>query len=391
MAKPEIRSEADAFRAAFHERMHANNMYGLWELASQMTPQPQPKMIPHMWPWSTTQSIIEESARAVPVGDERRALQLFNPGLGGRWATTNNLIAAVQILLPGEVARAHRHTPTAIRFIIEGSGAYTAVDGERVYMAPGDLILTPSWAWHDHGNETKDRVVWMDGLDIPLIASLEAMFFQFYSAPQVPASRPPNASRQLYGHAHITPTWVKEKAQSSPLLLYSWEQTWQALNSLRDHEGSAHDGVLLEYRHPQTGGPVLPTMACMVQLLRPGEHTKAHRHTGSAVYHVVNGAGFTIIDGQRFNWSKGDIFALPPWALHEHANLRRAPMPCCSRFRICRCSRRSVSITKKNSKRTAGIRKSRRRSRRRDRKTPLDPSLSKRGNDNSSIRHSRML
>ena len=321
MAKPEIRSEADAFRAAFHERMHANNMYGLWELASQMTPQPQPKMIPHMWPWSTTQSIIEESARAVPVGDERRALQLFNPGLGGRWATTNNLIAAVQILLPGEVARAHRHTPTAIRFIIEGTGAYTAVDGERVYMAPGDLILTPSWAWHDHGNETKDRVVWMDGLDIPLIASLEAMFFQFYSAPQVPVSRPPNASRQLYGHAHITPTWVKEKAQSSPLLLYSWEQAWQALNSLRDHEGSAHDGVLLEYRHPQTGGPVLPTMACMVQLLRPNEHTKAHRHTGSAVYHVVNGAGFTIIDGQRFNWSKGDIFALPPWALHEHANL----------------------------------------------------------------------
>ena len=161
MAKPEIRSEGDAFREAFHQRMHANNMYGLWELASQMTPQPQPKMVPHMWPWSTTESIIEESARAVPVGDERRALQLFNPGLAGRWATTNNLIAAVQILLPGEVARAHRHTPTAIRFIIEGTGAYTAVDGERVYMAPGDLILTPSWAWHDHGNETSERCSWL--------------------------------------------------------------------------------------------------------------------------------------------------------------------------------------------------------------------------------------
>jgi len=238
MAKPQIRSEGDAFREAFHQRMHANNMYGLWELASQMTPQPQPKMVPHMWPWSTTESIIEESARAVPVGDERRALQLFNPGMAGRWATTNNLIAAVQILLPGEVARAHRHTPTAIRFIIEGTGAYTAVDGERVYMAPGDLILTPSWAWHDHGNETNERVVWMDGLDIPLIASLEAMFFQFYSVPQVPASRPANASKQMYGHAHITPTWVKEKPQSSPLLLYSWAQTSEALNALRDHEGS---------------------------------------------------------------------------------------------------------------------------------------------------------
>jgi gentisate 1,2-dioxygenase len=320
MAKPEMKSEADAFRQAFHDRMHANHMYGLWELASQMTSHPQPKMIPHMWPWSTTESLIEESARAVPVGDERRALQLFNPGLGGRWATTNNLIAAVQILLPGEVARAHRHTPTAIRFIIEGTGAYTAVDGERVYMAPGDLILTPSWSWHDHGNETKERVVWMDGLDIPLIASVEAMFFEFYTAQQVAATRPANASKQLFGHAHISPTWIKEKPKTSPLLLYSWDQTWQALNVLRDHQGSPFDGIALEYLHPQTGGPVMPTMACCAQLLRPGEHTKAHRHTGSAVYHVVKGQGFTVINGQRFTWQKGDIIALPPWALHEHAN-----------------------------------------------------------------------
>jgi gentisate 1,2-dioxygenase len=320
MAEKQTEAQTAAVREAFHQRMHANHMYGLWELASQMTPHPQPKMIPHMWRWSLLESIIEESGQAVPVGDERRALQLFNPGLGGRWATTNNLIAAVQILLPGEVARAHRHTPAAIRFIMEGAGAYTAVDGERVYMAPGDLILTPSWAWHDHGNETQERVVWMDGLDIPLIASLEAMFFQFYTAQQVPSTRPANASKQMYGHAHISPTWVKEKPSSSPLLLYSWGGTREALNALRDHEGSPFDGIGLEYRHPQTGGPVMPTMGCWAQLLRPGEHTKAHRHTGSAVYHIVKGEGFTIIDGKRFTWSKGDIIALPPWALHEHAN-----------------------------------------------------------------------
>src|ERR1044071_3827297 len=200
MAKPEIRSEGDAFRAAFHERMHANHMYGLWELASQMTPQPQPKMIAHLWPWATTSSIIEESARAVPVGDERRALQLFNPGLAGRWATTNNLIAAVQILLPGEVARAHRHTPVAIRFIMEGDGAYTAVDGERVYMAPGDLVLTPSWAWHDHGNETDGPVVWMAGLDVPLVLDLNAMFFELHGEREFPLTRPHNASTRLHGH-----------------------------------------------------------------------------------------------------------------------------------------------------------------------------------------------
>jgi len=305
----------------FHERMHAAHMYGLWELASKMTPHPEPKAIPYMWKSSLLEATIREAGEVVPVGEERRALQLFNPGLGGRWATTNTLIAAVQLLLPGEVARAHRHTPTAIRFIMEGEGAYTAVDGERVYMAPGDLVLTPSWAWHDHGNETDRPVVWMDGLDVPLVESLNAMFFQFYDLPQVPLSKPHNASVRLHGHASLSPTWVKDRPSSSPLLLYSWEKTRRSLHALRDVEGDEHDGIALEYTHPQTGRSVLPTLACWIQMLRPGERLTAHRHAGSAVYYVVEGTGETIIDGCRFAWSKGDIIVLPSWALHEHANL----------------------------------------------------------------------
>ena len=199
----------------------------------------------------------------MPVGDERRALQLFNPGLDGRWATTNNLIAAMQILLPGEVARAHRHTPTAIRFIIEGTGAYTAVDGERVYMAPGDLILTPSWAWHDHGNETKDRVVWMDGLDIPLIAVLgsDVLPVLFGPAGAGDPARPtsPEAVRPCASDADLG-----EGEALNPRRCCSTRGTrpGKRSRSLREQEGSAHDGIALEYRHPQTGGPVLPTMAC---------------------------------------------------------------------------------------------------------------------------------
>ncbi|TMA10551.1 MAG: cupin domain-containing protein [Deltaproteobacteria bacterium] len=235
---------------------------------------------------------------------------------------------------------------------------YTAVDSERVYMRPGDLILTPSWSWHDHGNETDERVIWMDGLDIPLIQSLEAMFFQFYTAPQVPATRPANASKQLHGHVHLSPTWVKEKPQSSPLLLYSWDQTWEALNALRDHEGSPFDGIALEYSHPQTGGPLLPTMACWVQLLRPGESTKAHRHTGSAVYHVVKGEGATVIDGQRFIWGKGDVIALPLTA-------RGARTLCSSLSRTRPCSRRWPSTTRRRSMRTVATSTSPRRSSRR--------------------------
>jgi gentisate 1,2-dioxygenase len=181
----------------FHQRMHGAHIYGLWELASQMTARPEPRAIPYLWPSSLLEALVRDAGEAVPVGEERRALQLFNPGLAGRWATTNTMIAAVQLLLPGEVARAHRHTPTAIRFIMEGDGAYTSVDGERVCMAPGDLILTPSWAWHDHGNETDRPVVWMDGLDIPLVQALDAMFFQFYAERQVPVSKPPGASVRL--------------------------------------------------------------------------------------------------------------------------------------------------------------------------------------------------
>lgn len=305
----------------FHQRMHAAYLYGLWELASEMTRHPQPRAVPYLWTSSLLESLVRESGEVVPVGEERRALQLFNPGLDGRWATTNTMIAAVQLLLPGEVARAHRHTPTAIRFIMDGEGAYTAVDGERVYMMPGDLILTPSWTWHDHGNETDKPVVWMDGLDVPLVQALNAMFFQLYDQPRVPLSKPNNASAQLHGHVGLSPTWVKERQLSSPLLLYSWAKTWPSLAALRDVEGDEYDGIALEYTHPQTGRSLLPTMACWIQMLRPGQRLKAHRHTGSAVYYVVQGAGETIADGCRFAWGRGDILALPAWALHEHANV----------------------------------------------------------------------
>jgi gentisate 1,2-dioxygenase len=305
---------------AFHELIHANHMFGLWELASQMTPHPLPRVQPYMWRWSLFESVLADAGEVVPIGDERRALQLFNPGLGGRWATTSSMIGAIQMLLPGETARAHRHTPTAIRFIIEGTGAYTSVDGERVYMRPGDLVLTPSWSWHDHGNPTDQRVVWMDGLDLPLVQSLDAMFFQLYDVPMVPLTRPDNDSQRLHEHAHLAPTWIKEKEASSPLLIYSWDEAEKTLEALKDKAGSPYDGVALEYRHPQTGGSILPTMACWIQMLRPDEHTLPHRHTGSAVYHVVRGRGESVIDGQRFAWSKGDIFVVPPWAAHEHAN-----------------------------------------------------------------------
>jgi gentisate 1,2-dioxygenase len=305
---------------AFHQLIHQNHMWGLWEIASQMTPHPRPEALPYQWKWSLLKEVVKQSASAVPVGDERRAMQLFNPGLKGQWATTSTLIAAVQVLLPGEVARAHRHSPAAIRFIIEGDGAYTAVEGEKVIMHPGDFILTPSWQWHDHGNETQETVVWMDGLDVPLTKSLNAMFFEMHKDIKASHGKPVNGSQALYGHGKLTPTWTKERPLFSPLMLYSWEQTREALHDLRNHDGSPYDGICLEYTHAQTGGPVLPTMSCRVQMIRKGEKTKAKRVTGSSVFHVVQGRGRSVINGTAFDWEKGDIIALPSWAQHDFAN-----------------------------------------------------------------------
>lgn len=160
----------------------------------------------------------------------------------------------------------------------------------------------------------------MDGLDVPLTKALNAIFFEMAREQRVPATKPVNGSQAMYGHGRLSPTWVKEAPKFSPLMLYSWEQTMQALSALRDREASPYEGVALEYTHPLTGGPVMPTIGCRVQLIRPGERLKARRVTGSAVFCVAQGAGRTIIDGKRFDWGKGDIIALPSWALHEHAN-----------------------------------------------------------------------
>jgi gentisate 1,2-dioxygenase len=305
---------------SFHQLIHRNHMWGLWEIASQMTPHPRPEAVAYQWKGSLLKEVVKQSSTAVPVGDERRAMQLFNPGLNGQWATTNTLIAAVQVLLPGEVARAHRHSPAAIRFIIEGDGAYTAVEGEKVIMHPGDFILTPSWQWHDHGNETKETVVWMDGLDVPLTKSLNAMFFEMHKEIQASHHKPVNGSKALYGHGRLSPTWAKERPLFSPLMIYSWDQTMDALHELRNHDGSPHDGITLEYTHARTGGPVLPTISCRVQMIRKGEKLKAKRVAGSSVFLVKQGKGRSVIEGKTFDWEPGDIIALPSWAQHDYAN-----------------------------------------------------------------------
>jgi gentisate 1,2-dioxygenase len=306
----------------FYGEVDRAHMLPLWKLGSMLSTEPQSSVALYVWRRSRYHPLLLQAGEIAPVerGGERRALQLSNPGLRD-WATTHTLVAAVQLLRPGETAPAHRHTPAAIRFIMEGQGAYTAVNGERCYMNPGDLVLTPSWEWHDHGNETATPMIWMDGLDVPLVRALQCMFFQPYEGTVYPVTRPDNDSLKLFGAGVVRPAFSRPKGLASPLLIYPWEQTLAALEALGDREGSPFDGVILEYTNPLTGGHVMPTMACYIQKLRPRERTRAHRQTSSAVYYVVRGDGQSVIGGLRLRWEAGDFIALPPWAWHEHANV----------------------------------------------------------------------
>jgi gentisate 1,2-dioxygenase len=250
---------------------------------------------------------------------------LLNPGLPGRIATTNSLFSGLQIVMPGEVAAAHRHTPAALRFIIESGGesggGYTTVNGERIPMFPGDLVLTPNWTWHDHGNDGDRPMIWLDGLDLPLVHLLESVFFDPYPEDVQPVTQGTDSSLTKYGKGALRPSWEQPTASHSPLMHYPWDQTWEMLQSLGSlGEGSPYDATMLEYTNPVTGGPVMPTIDCHIQLLAPGQGTLAHRHTSGTIYHAVGGRGSSVVDGQQLDWEEKDVFCVPGWAYHEHLN-----------------------------------------------------------------------
>lgn len=318
------RSEASTRELArFYQDLKAYSTAALWTVQEQaLVAEPKSKALPHIWHWRELRPQAMRAAQLVGTQDaERRVLMLLNPGLAGRIATTNSLFSGLQIVMPGEAARAHRHTPAALRFVIESDGGYTTVEGDRIPMRPGDLVLTPNWTWHDHGNDTGNPMIWLDGLDLPLAHLLEAVFYEPYPEDVQPVTRPTDSSLLAYGSGSLRPVWETPMAAHSPLMHYPWEQTWEALQRLGPvAEGSPYDGVVLEYTNPNTGGPVMPTIGCHTQLLRPAEGTRAHRHTASAIYHVVEGEGYSIVDGQRLDWADKDVFCVPGWAFHEHGN-----------------------------------------------------------------------
>ena len=323
MLRPSASKATPEELEGFYRDLETYSTAALWTRQEQaLVNEPKSKALPYLWRWKELRPQAMRAAELVGTEDaERRVLMLLNPGLEGRIATTNSLFSGLQIVMPGESARAHRHTPAALRFIIESDGGHTTVEGDKIPMLPGDLVLTPNWTWHDHGNTTGNPIIWLDGLDLPLTHLLEAVFFEPYPEDIQPITLPTDSSLTAYGSGALRPAWEKPQSTHSPLMHYPWDKTWSALQGLAPvADGSPYDGVVLEYTNPNSGGPVMPTMACHAQLLRPSEATKAHRHTASVIYHVVEGEGYSIVDGQRLDWSEKDVFCVPGWAFHEHVN-----------------------------------------------------------------------
>jgi gentisate 1,2-dioxygenase len=278
----------------YYEQLRAQHVTPAW-IGGGISVEPQSQAVPYAWHWRDLRPQAMRAAELVGTAQaERRVLRLTNPNLPG--IASNTLVANIQIVMPGEIARAHRHSGAALRLIIEGQGGYTVVNGERVPMTPGDLVLTPNWSWHDHANDTDAPMIWLDGLDTPLVRMLEAGFYEEYHQERQELAPPVNASE--------------------------WHYPMSEMRAALERRAAANTGeeINLEYTNRRTGGPVMPTIACHMQLLRPGEKTQTRRRVCCANYHVVEGTGYSVVGDQRLDWDDKDVFTVPTWTFCEHVN-----------------------------------------------------------------------
>ena len=318
----------DGARKAFYDAIAAHSMTPLWEvLHALVPPQPNTPCEPALWRYADVKPYLVQSGELISAEEAvRRVLILENPALRGQSCITQSLYAGLQVILPGEVAPSHRHAQSALRFVVEGHGAFTAVDGERTQMQPGDFIITPSWTWHDHGHlgevDSAGPVVWLDGLDIPMLRFFDAGFAEAGGAKQQAVTKAEGISRHWFG-ANMLPVRFDAQrnapfGQTSPIFSYPYERTRDALHQLETHAAiDAWDGVKLRYVNPATGGAPMPTMATFMQRLPPGFAGKPYRQTDGAVFSVVEGSGTVEIEKNGRTWTFAfgprDHFVIPSW------------------------------------------------------------------------------
>lgn len=307
-------------RAQLYADMAPHHLTPLWEvLHALVPPQPTTPCVPALWKYGDVRPFLMRAGAAITAEEAiRRVLILENPALRGSSSITQSLYAGLQLILPGEVAPSHRHTQSALRFIVEGSGAYTAVNGERTTMQPGDFIITPSMAWHDHGHDAQDPMVWLDGLDIPMLRFFDAGFAENSTEKSQQVKEPEGTSFARYGHNMAPVRGTSPFGKTSPIFSYPYTRTREALQKLeRSAPVDAWDGFKLRYINPLTGGSPMTTMGTFMQLLPAGFSGKPYRQTDGTVFSVVDGVGTAYIESPaskaQFDFDARDHFVVPSW------------------------------------------------------------------------------
>jgi gentisate 1,2-dioxygenase len=303
-------------RQDLYRRMDRNNLAPLWEVLHNLIPaEPSTPCKPAIWKYRDARPYLMEAGKLITAKEAtRRVLVLENPGMRGESCITQSLYAGLQLILPGEIAPSHRHSQSALRFIVEGSGAYTAVDGERTTMRPGDFIITPSWTFHDHGNPGDEPVIWMDGLDVRIVAAFAAQFHEVYPEEIQPVARSEGAATARFGSGLVPLETKAPFGRTSPIFNYPYARSREALHMLsKDADPDACHGWKMQFTNPLTGGHAMPTIAAFLQLLPKGFRTQPYRSTDGTIYSVVEGSGTAKIAGEKFAFEPRDTFVVPSW------------------------------------------------------------------------------
>lgn len=305
--------------ASYVSQLAAANLTPLWPQLRSALPygRPSARTSPTLWQYAHIRPLLLQAGDLTPIEKaERRVLVLSNPGLGREGLrATATIYLGMQLIKPQELAPTHRHSPAAIRFVIEGEGGYTIVSGEKLPMERGDLILTPAGLWHDHGHDGSGPVIWLDALDLPLLSALEASYAT--EGPLQTLSDAANASVRRYAQGGLVPYSVLDRRASDyPLLRFPWTRVRATLEDL-SKVTPRDEPVHLAYVNPETGRECLPTLGFSALMLRPGEVLRSTRRSASAVLHAVDGTIDAVVDSQSFRLEVADTVAVP-----THARVR---------------------------------------------------------------------
>lgn len=327
---------------ALYDDVFAKHMFPFWATSTEVQHDEvkqllaTAKAVPYLWRCvEEIEPILNRAVELITMDDlERRSLILVNPGLAPRRATVSTMYTAYRLNDANEIMPPHKHSPSAVRFGLKGKGNFTGVDGENIVFGPGDMVLTPNDTWHNHGTVGNEQALNLSVLDLPLVETLNAVHFdhdykeeengKLVSKKEQSARFSADYSQKTYGYGGLMPRFAGNKSRgagfSSPMFVYRWEMVRELFDKHKDHNGDAHDGLMVEYIDPTSGQPVFKTITFFAQMLRPRQSTLPVKSTASLLVSPFEGKGYSIVNGQRFDWHEYDTLAIPGGSWFEHRN-----------------------------------------------------------------------